>query len=200
MTENATRRNTRTVSGRIVMAAAFISLVLLVVFTYYVAPLFVIPYFAEKPRQTEELFDRLEAALLAYRADNGVFPPEDDLVTYRRINKNIPRSRAAGMLTLSVPALTSPVSYIDPLTLGDPYAVPEQFTPPGYRRLLLGDVELALLSSAGPNLIYDIRPTISERVESEEQLREELASQSYDPTNGVKSGGDYWRLVRVAAE
>lgn len=190
-------RKPRAYSGRSIAVAGFIFLLGIAAFTYYVAPMFVTPYFEEKPAQLQASFDRLEAALLQYANDHsGQFPPEDELLRYRRLNKNIFRSRSAGMTTLHVPALTSPVAYVDKFKIADPYAMPDQWVPPAYATVILGDgTRAAVLSSAGPNLDYDLRPQDVHEATSLEELRRVLQQHTHDPERGPRSGGDFVRLI-----
>lgn len=185
------------VSGRLVGVASVIFLLLISLFTYYVAPMFVTPYFREKPGQTEQLFVTLEAALRRYAADHaGALPPSAFLLDYRRANKNLARSHAPGMTTFRVASLTTPVAYIDPETVGDPYAVPEQRCPPAWALREFPDgTRIGVLSSAGPNLIYNLRPWQVRDAASPADLEAIVAAHRYDPSNGTRSGGDLIRLV-----
>ena len=188
---------TRPVSGRTVSILAFLALLALGLFTYYVVPLFVTPYYAAKPGQTHELFNTLEAALRQYIADSdGQLPPEEDISLHRRRNKNMVKSRAIGISTYKVSALTTPVAYINAEQLSDPYAMPEQYAPPAYIRGSLADgTRYAVIASPGPNLVYEIRPPDFRTIQSRGQLEQHLARHRHAP--GMKGGGDFYRALLI---
>lgn len=186
------------ISGRYLIIGLFLLALGLGTITYLFVPSIILPYYMRKPAQTEAFFDTVEAALLRYRADHGAFPPTDDLVNYRRPGKNTARSRVPGVTTYRLGLLTTPVAYLDPLMPGDPYAVPEQFSPPGYTLGRFRDgTGWLLLFSLGPNLQFDIRPGEVEETKSRAELKDYLTARLYDPTNGLKSGGDFYRLMEV---
>ena len=180
-------------------ALGFVLLILLSLFTYFVAPMFVTPYFREKPGQTERLFATLEAGLHAYAADHaGALPPTDYILNYRRANKNLYRTHAPGITTFLLPALTTPVAYVDGEAVGDPYAVPEQDCPPAYAvRTFADGTRCVVLSSAGPNLIYDLRPWHVRDAADRAALEAVVAQHRYDPSNGTRSGGDFVVVMEV---
>lgn len=183
-------------NGRIIIAALFIFATVLGVITYKYVPNIIVSHFMAKPGQTDEFFDTISEALLRYRADHGDFPPTEQLANYRRPNRNMTRTRVPGVTTYRLPLLTSPIAYLDPRMPGDPYAVPEQFSPPGYMTGSFSDLpEWALLFSPGPNLTFDTRPAEIRELTSRGELEEYLALRLYDPTNGLRGGGDYHRLV-----
>lgn len=188
---------TRPVNGRAVSIAAFLALLALALFTYYVVPLFVTPYYVAKPGQTRELFNTLEAALRQYIADSdGQLPPEEDISLHRRRNKNMVKSRAIGISTYKVSALTTPVTYIDAGQISDPYAMPEQYAPPAYIRGALADgTRYAVIASPGPNLVYEIRPPDFRNLQTRAQLEEHLARHHHG--TGMKGAGDFYRALLI---
>lgn len=184
------------VSGKMVSIIAFFLLLGLAYFTYYVAPTFVTPYFEVRPEQTAEHFDAAETALRAYFADHNALPKEDFILDYRRSNKNLWRTRSPGMTVYHVAALTSPVRYIEKEQIPDPYAIPAQFCPFTYKKFPLANGDLAVvMTSAGPNLVYDIRPWMFQDMDTVEPMRELTARMTYDPSNGTKSFGDFARVL-----
>ena len=188
---------TRPVSGRTVSILAFAGLVALALFTYYVVPMFVTPYYAAKPGQTHELFNTLETALRQYIADShGQLRPEEDISLHRRRNKNMVKSRAIGISTYKVSVLTTPVAYINAEQISDPYAMPEQYAPPAYIRGSLADgTRYAVIASPGPNLVYEIRPPDFRNIQSREQLEQHLARHRH--AAGMKGGGDFYRALII---
>ncbi len=184
-------------SGRVVALATIGFIIAVGLFSYFVMPLFVVPYFEIKDEQTVEFFDAVHPALLAYRSDHGSFPPTEPLVHHKRDNKNLENTRTHGVETYHLRRLTTPVAFLDHSRIGDPYAIPEQFSPSAYWAGLLDDREVALLFSPGPNLVYDLRHEDLRAVTTMDSLRTLLARQTYDPTNGATSGGDFWRLVSL---
>lgn len=186
------------ISGRYLIIGLFLLAIGVGTVTYFFVPSIILPYYMAKPEQTEEFFDTIEAALRRYHADHGDLPPTDDLVNYRRPGKNTARSRVPGVTTYRLGLLTSPIAYIDPLMPGDPYAVPEQFSPPGYLPGHFDDgSQWALIFSLGPNLRFDIRPGDLEGMTGRRDLDEYLTARLYDPTNGLRSDGDFHRLVEL---
>lgn len=183
-------------NGRILIIALFLFALVLGVITYRYVPNIIVSIFMAKPGQTDDFFNTLEAALLRYHADHGAFPPTEPLAHYRRPTKNMTRTRVPGVSTYRLHLLTSPVAYINPGMPGDPYAVPEQFSPPGF---MTGSVdgleEWALLISPGPNLTFDTRPSEIRELTTSRELEDYLATRLYDPTNGLRGGGDYHRLI-----
>lgn len=184
-----------TVSGTKLAIFIVVGTIALAVFTYYGVPQFVIPYFKAKPGQAEAFLDRITAAIDAYRVDHGVFPPVEELNHFRRHNKNLTRSRSYGIYSYQIHMLTTPTAYLDPTLSGDPYAMPEQTCPAAYFVAEIEGKQLAVIYSPGPNLKYDIRPPALRSAESRQALMDYLALESYDPTNGTRSGGDLWRVV-----
>ncbi|MCC7391321.1 hypothetical protein IT571_03065 [Candidatus Sumerlaeota bacterium] len=185
-----------TVSGRKVAVAIFLALLVIAFATYFLVPKLVIPYYAAKPAQTRQLFAGLSTALLAYRTDHGAFPPEDDLTHYRKVSKNLAKSHSVGMSTYRAVVLTTPVAYLDPRTISDPYAMPDQYAPPAYIRGTLKDgSEYAILCSPGPNLTYELRPPAFRLIHDRASLAAALASHQYDPTNGARSHGDFYHAL-----
>lgn len=174
---------------------AFGFLGLITVLTYWGAPMIVVPYLQARPQQTQVLFATLETALLAYASDHGVFPPQEELNHYRRHNKNLSRSRSYGITTYHVESLRG---YADVDRLGDPYAAPEQYCPPAYFTLDLSEGRYAVLSSAGPNLKYEVRLADFRNLTTLAAVRAELERHRHRPEDGPRSGGDFFRLVGPA--
>ncbi len=189
-------------SGTLVSILSIIGLLAIALFTYFVIPQFVVPYFEEKPAQLEGFMNTVEESLLAYAADEGTFPPEDLLRNYKRRNKNLYKTRTWGMTTYRIANLSSPVAYIDHSRIGDPYAMPEQWAPLAYSRHIFPEegIEVAVISSSGPNLIYDVRTIELRSEESVEALEEYVARESYDPTNGISSPGDVVRILKIPVD
>jgi hypothetical protein len=73
--------------------------------------------------------------------------------------------------------------------------MPEQSAPAGYFPLQVDGIPVAVLYSAGPNLKYNIRPPDLRVIDNRQALLAYLTAKAYDPTNGVRSGGDVWRLL-----
>jgi len=196
---NAPTQAAKGVGGRRVTIIAFLILMGIAIFTYFVVPMLVTPYLRARPAELQASFGVIEAALRAYHADHGVFPPREQMLNHRRPNKNLTTSRAYGINAYRLASLTTPVAYLDPNKGPDPYAMPEQFAPPGYATGLLDSdsVAYALLFSPGPNLRYDIRNIEIEDLTSLAAIEDAVARRTYDPTNGARSGGDLPRLVII---
>ena len=183
-------------NGRLFIIGLFLFALVLGLITYHFVPGIIIPYYMAKPGQTESYFDTVESALLRYRVDHGTFPPEEDLLLHRRPNKNVAKTLVPGTTTYHLGLLTSPIAYIRPDMPGDPYAIPEQFSPPGYNRGTFVDgAEWALVFSPGPNLKFDIRSGEVRAITERDPMEDYLRARLYDPTNGLKSGGDFYRLI-----
>lgn len=192
----ATPAGSSRVSGRAVAICAFLILLIIALFTYYTVPLFVNPYFRERPGQTGKALDIVEKVINDYRAAHGSFPPEEELNHYRRRNKNMLKSRSYGITSYSLAALTTPVAYFNPELASDPYAMPEQFCPFGYMHgKLLDGTEFAIIFSAGPNLVYDVRPVEFRTLSDEAALKAKLATVTHHPERGTRAPGDFVRLI-----
>lgn len=183
--------------GKAVALVMLAILVAITLFTYFVVPSFVTPYYREKPAQTRRLFDALEASLLRYHADHAAFPPEDELNRYRRHNQNLIKSRSFGITTYRLAALTTPTAYIQPDQWGDPYAMPEQFAPPGYATGQLTETaeHYAVIFSPGPDLVYDIRPIEIHGLATRQQLEQYLAQRRLDPQRPRQHKRDFYRVL-----
>ncbi|CAN5448722.1 hypothetical protein BH09SUM1_BH09SUM1_06070 [soil metagenome] len=177
----------------------FGALLAIAAFTYYGVPLLVIPFYQDRPAQTERLFDAFASALNAYRVDHGAYPPVDTLNKYRKQTNNLLRSRSFGVTTIRLSALTTPVAYLGGEPVGDPYASPDQYAPPAYFVAMIDGEETAVLSSPGPNLVYDLRSLLERDDTTTQTLGASLKLQLYDPTNGTRGGGDMIRVVSPRA-
>lgn len=164
--------------------------ILLGIATWYIPPLFIVGMLKKRPAKLERAFHDVGAALLAYRADHGEFPPETGLYYYWDSRKLLEKTGAIHLPTYMVNVLTTPVAYYDPWIAADPYAMPVQNSPLAY--VNLGD--RTVLWSASSNLRYEIK-AFQMRDMAEPELREYLAQRTWDPTNGTKSKGDEWRIV-----
>lgn len=184
------------VNGRIVATGVIIGTVLIGLATYYLVPIWVISHLQARPKELQVFLDRLEPALLAYAADHeGQFPPPVSMLDRRTYNKNLVRSRAYRVYALPLEYLTTPVAYASVKGLGDPYASPDQFAPTAYATATFEGQRVAVLTSPGPNLRYDLMAVEVRDVTGMEELLALLARTQYDPTNGTRSGGDMHRLV-----
>ncbi len=197
---NESPKRLRSIGGRRVILGILLLGVVAGVFGYFLVPGFIVSTLEKRPERLERTFTLLEQALKSYASDHeGALPPEAPLIDYRRRTDNLFESKAFGVATFQVEALTTPMAYIDRREITDPYAMPEQFVPPAYAILKSsGDQERQiLLYSPGPNLIYDIRSTDLENGRSKERLAPILERRAYDPTNGASSGGDIFRLMEI---
>lgn len=176
----------------------FIALAGIAAFTYFIVPTFVTPFYAVKPEEAQRGLGILRVAAIRYATDHGQPPDLDDMLHYRRLNKNVVKSKAYGIRTYRMAALTTPVAYVTPGAAVDVYALPEQFPPFAVLRLQPTDGEgvLDVFSSPGPNLIYDIRPEQFAVPLTEAEIYGILNTSSYDPTNGLRGGGDFYRAAR----
>jgi len=177
----------------------FLALAAIASFTYFVVPTFVTPFYATKPKETERAIGLLRAASLRYANSNGGNPlPLEDMLHYRRINKNVVKSKAYGIQAYRMAALTTPIAYLKPHAAVDVYALPEQFAPFAVLRLKPTDFPgfLDIISSPGPNLIHEIRPERFPIPLPEAEIHERLITLSYDPTNGLRGGGDFYQTVQ----
>jgi hypothetical protein len=186
------------INGKLFATAVFIFLLALTIITYYGVPLLVIPFFQQRPPKAHAALHAVDLAIRAYHADHGAFPPTDDVWRYRRPNKNVMKSKAFGISTYLGSAMTTPVAYLNPLRVGDPYAMPEQAAPPGFFVAELPQGPVAVVHSAGPNLRFDIRSVNGQGHEDRAALVAYLERHSYDPTNGARSSGDIFRLIDPA--
>ena len=178
------------VSGKKVILWFLVATALLAVATWYLPAMVVVERFEKRPAELEAKFAEVEAALHKYRADHGKFPPETSIAYYWNSLKNGVAAAAIYTSTYDVELMTSPVAYLDPKVPGDPFALPEQFSPLAY--VNLGD--RAVLWSPAENLKYEIRPHELRGLE-DAALADFLARNSYNPTNGVRSVGDRGIIV-----
>jgi hypothetical protein len=187
-----TRRN-----GPLIILVFFAATLAIGIATYYIVPGLVLPYYANKPAETLALQREVAAALLAYHADHGDFPPEEPLALHRRENKNLYTTGAYRLPTLRLAALTTPVAYLDWHGKGDPYAIPEQFSPfAGFLWSGTADgARAAVLVSPGASLDFEIDLRALRAAPDLTTLRDRLVHMTYDPTNGLKSAGDMPMLV-----
>lgn len=165
------------------------------VLSYYYVPPLIGAILEKRPGRLAASFDALEAALRAYHADHHALPPEHDMIRYRRRNKNLEKTHAFGVRTVSIPSLTTPVSYLDYREIGDPYAMPEQYVPPAYLNREIDGERVAVIYSPASNLIYDIRPAEVGELPTLAAFDDYLSAHTYDPTNGTQSGGDVFRRI-----
>lgn len=95
--------------------------------------------------------------------------------------------------------MTTPIAYIDIQQAGDPYAMPEQFAPPGYfvMDFPAEQTRVAVLFSAGPNLRYDIRNIEMKDLRTLAELELALEKEAYDPATGLKGPGDVYHLIKI---
>ncbi|NUP90679.1 MAG: hypothetical protein HUU25_12825 [Candidatus Sumerlaeia bacterium] len=153
---------------------------------------------AEATPEPEPLNTRVRAdlrvmatAIEAYTVDHGTCPAAAEAGSPLSVNAGHPLMSQRPSFTLKSggPALTTPIAYITSLIpdrcagTGTTYAyaqVPET----GPLRPVLG---AWLLLSPGPDLDWDI--ALGDALDV-------MRAQTYDPTNGIASGGDLWRAQR----
>jgi hypothetical protein len=180
------------VSGKKVIIWFLILTALLGVATWYLPAMAVVKQFEKRPAELDAKFAEVEAALHKYRAEHGEFPPETNLGYYWNSKKNRLKTGAVYTSTYELERMTSPVAYLDPKAWGDPFALPEQYSPLAY--VNLGD--RAVLWSPAENLDYDIRGHELRGLD-DAALEDVLIRGTYDPTNGVRSTGDRAVIVRA---
>jgi len=183
------------VSGKKVILWFLVFTAVLSVVTWYLPALVVVDQFEKRPGELAAKFVTVGEALHRYRADHGEFPPETKIAYYWQSKKNRVKTGAIYTSTYDVELMTSPVAYLDPKAWGDPFALPEQYSPLAY--VNLGD--RAVLWSPAENLDYDIRPHDLRDLD-DTALEDLLIRMTYDPTNGVRSTGDRAIIVRAKTE
>ncbi|MDX2177793.1 MAG: hypothetical protein SF028_15125 [Candidatus Sumerlaeia bacterium] len=200
---------------KVVLVSAAVTAVLAVV-TYMIPYYVVVGAHGKRPAMLEAHLAAAEAALLAYHADHGAFPPQEALWHHWRSRANAKKSnlywpdpegeaevldpregepfRAVPMPTYRLASLTTPVAYLAWPNPGDPYAMPEQFSPTAY---LVLDTITAVLWSPGPDTKFGLPPQAARELIDSQGAAAALAAMSYDPTNGAKSAGDLFRLLEA---
>lgn len=131
----------------------------------------------------------LATALRAYRADHGVYPP---MIPMHRIGRNSTTlEKAGGGAAMGISyALTTPVAYVDSFS---PFVdIFSPAVPPAY--FTRGD-EFILYSPA-LDRDYDITPQRLAAFPTFDKDHFDAAGLTYDPTNGLRSSGDFWRTNR----
>ena len=132
-----------------------------------------------------QYLDEIAAALEAYRAENGAYPPMwFDATGFGRIP----------------PQLTTPVGYLpveDVYLIRRSYPADARRDPPHNSRMLhyaAAPQRGFLVLAPGPDNRWNI-PDTEELVRlKQNQLRAVLLRYTYDPTNGALSSGDIWRI------
>lgn len=158
---------------------------------------FLIP-FPEKRHVTRAKVSRVRAdlrtmatALAAYRADHDGASPS--MVPLAEIFDDVEALQRLGAQGHHVaPALTTPIAYLRELF---PHGHSTPSIPLLYYRW---DSEAALFYGLGPEEQLKIRPqrlAEFDPEDSEAELLDYLLGVSFDPTNGMASSGDLWRLV-----
>lgn len=125
----------------------------------------------------------------AYFLDHGACPKPASFTTspfWRSGNAAAQQAVRKGLGTLS-PTLTTPIAYVTDL-YPDPYA-PIDGLPYAYHC----DGQSWIVLSAGPDRVYDFDPE-SDFSSSETMPSKKLLFKTYDPTNGLESRGDVWKL------
>lgn len=136
----------------------------------------------------------VHTALESYFVDYGVYPAERPLSDLTDRHDKLKEANGWKLATIeqgrgeSFPGITTPTAYILSL-FSDPYA-PDGDLSFAYSNDLIGGW---ILFSPGPDRDYDIDPKIDYGSRSD-QLTPTLVHKTYDPTNGMVSGGDIWRV------
>lgn len=134
----------------------------------------------------------LATALETYFVDHEAYPPMAPLRDYARKPEELRKAGGWHTMTASpgtatVAGLTSPVAYMRDL-FPDPYS-PGKRLPFAYYT----DGPGWILYSPGPDEDYDIRPA-QEYDGRITQPSARLLLNAYDPMNGIRSGGDVFRV------
>jgi hypothetical protein len=196
----------RVISGRTFILVSGALSFLLLAFSAYFGPRFARQFLEDRPQKLADYHRRLSAALLAYRADHGAFPPEEPWFRYLISQKNF-RSFTKPIFpegqfppqalytpyffsTYAIPSLTTPTAYLKTprdegkgygrRAAGDPYLLPEPLAP----ALYVNNGDFAVIWSPGPDLVVN---TKADRLRgaSLEEVESLIRIIAYDPTNGV---------------
>lgn len=119
----------------------------------------------------------------SYFVDNNKYPPSD---TEGRIRKQGPSEKPVS--SYAGPHLTTPIAYITS-HFPDPFA-PDQKQTFGYYQK---DDKGWILFSPGPDGKFNLGWEVYDPSQSQPSV-ELLTRYTYDPTNGVRSAGDIWRV------
>lgn len=194
-------RNAKGLRGPWIIAGILLLGVVVGIYGYYEVPRQVVDILEKRPAVLDSTFEAMEAALRAYYVDYQDLPPAAPLPAFRRNTKNLASSHAYGMTTIDLRPLTSPLAYIKRNDIADPFAMPDQYAPPAGAILRLsGEARGVVLSSPGPNLVYDVRTSEIEQIEDRGKLGRLLLVNTYDPSNGTRGGGDFFRVIDFSFE
>ncbi len=139
------------------------------------------------------------AALDAYQTDHGVFP---SMVRYSQLSLDrnwLRKIGGEGLSTLHpgnrlLAGITTPVAYTNAL-YPDPF-LREEKLPIAYYT----DGKGWLLFSPGPDQVFDITDPSLFYTGSDQEPSKKLLLNAYDPTNGLISGGDIWRMREIESD
>lgn len=137
-------------------------------------------------------------AIEKYHTDTESFPPSIPLAQAGPVSEEALRQAGGGNLRTVArgtgadnPGLTTPVAYIPDLPV-DPFA-PHPGAPYAWHTSQDGYI----LNSPCPNGRYDIDPEQDYAVASPPGSVVPLIERTYDPTNGLDSFGDMWRVREI---
>jgi len=122
----------------------------------------------------------------SYFVDYQSYPPGEPLSQFTLNPKALEKANGPNLL---VPhALTTPIAYITTY-FSDPYS-PGKNLPYAYYT----HGKSWILFSPGPDLDYDISRPEEVFTSEEDQPSTRVILLAYDPTNGIESSGDVWRV------
>ncbi|MBX7244229.1 MAG: type II secretion system protein GspG [Candidatus Sumerlaeaceae bacterium] len=131
----------------------------------------------------------LATGIESYYVDNNCYPASDSVQTIRKASPNEP-----ALPCFVTNCLTTPIAYLTS-QFKDPFAKDGQ-TFAYYSRVVQVDPKTKkegwILFSPGPNGKFDLDWKLYDP--SKPQPSPEIIVQSFDPTNGVDSPGDIWRV------
>lgn len=133
----------------------------------------------------------------AYSVDNNTYPASvlgsDPLSTFAPFPELKQRYSIRNYVRGSASSLTSPIAYVLSSHLTDPFSADEKEKPRPYS-YYSGKTHGWIVISTGPDRDYDINPERDYHGLGRLQPEESLLIRAYDPTNGITSSGDIFRI------
>ena len=163
----------------------------------FLAVLIVPSYMEQKElaKRVHAIVDMRDSAvgLEAYYGDHKAYPGMCPLREFGTDGNGLVKAGGAGLTAIDPggrgrQGLTTPVAYLDSLTTDR--LSPNQLFPFAY----FTDGKGWILFSPGLDGHYDINPAVDYMSSSTKTRNHLLTYGTYDPTNGIISGGDIWRV------
>ncbi len=147
--------------------------------------------------RTKATMRTVAIGLEAYSVDNNTYPASalgsDPLSAFAPFPELKQRYSIRNYVRGSAHSLTSPIAYILSSHLVDPFSADEKEKRRPYS-YYSGKTHGWIVISVGPDRDYDINPERDYHGPKPSQPEESLLIKAYDPTNGITSSGDIFRI------